>query len=263
MSIAGIVGLGFGAAAGSVLPPPAAPGLSVVDGGDGSAVATITGGTPTATHTVYAASVSDPSAEPVEVGSRTGNGTVSFSLASGVYYAYAIASLHSQSAASAAAIFRVTDGEKSLHWQICKAVQDELLLLALPGIPADKVLLRKHLLRCVSQIGAAGAIVGPIPETLRPIDNGRDEVGYGVLILIAKATDQSLGPDEEFDSELGWRETVQNALSEGGLATSIPEVKRVQVTPGSLNLPGAFASNYDAHVLRLVAYVDRLRDAHS
>ena len=94
MSLLGLLGRGFGTTGGGGGSPIAAPGLAVVDSGDGTgAIATITGGDAEAENTIKTAAVSGTARtlEWIETATRTGNGTVVLDLEPGNYVAVVVA----------------------------------------------------------------------------------------------------------------------------------------------------------------------------
>lgn len=104
MSIVATLLRQFGPTSGAGSPPVAAS-LSVVDNGDGTQTATISGGSSGASNVVYVQSFGSSSFSPT--GSRTGNGTVALSLAAGRYFAYVRSTMNDQVVAGYVIAFTV------------------------------------------------------------------------------------------------------------------------------------------------------------
>jgi hypothetical protein len=128
---------GFGPFA--AVTPPLAPTLAVADEANGGGiVATVTGGSAGATHTLYRQPVDGElgTANWVSTGSRAGNGTISVTVPAGYYWFVVEASLNGQIAGSNLVYLAVTDGADDIQARVVAAVTARIQLLDLDGIAA-------------------------------------------------------------------------------------------------------------------------------
>lgn len=112
MSLVGLLAKGFGpTSGGGGSTPPAAPTLSVVDNGDGTATATVAGADSGTTNTVLLARWTGAigTVDYSAAGSRSGNGAVNLTLDPGYYVAYVESALAGLATCSEDAVyFRAT-----------------------------------------------------------------------------------------------------------------------------------------------------------
>lgn len=225
---------GFGAAA-----PPTPPTLAVVDAADSSgAVATIADSAPGTTNQVFVQPFSgDEGVGAWQLaGARTGDGDVPLALAPGHYFAVAVSSAAGAAAVSGVVYFVVTDGVESLHARCLGAVQTRIRLLALPGLAAASVVVRKLPLgRCVGPEGDVElpAIVLSPRRAMTPPDagtNALDDVHYDVIVTIFDRDNQEPTLAENLDRHLLWREQISRSFRNQRL-TGVPEVINAAVEP--------------------------------
>ncbi len=246
-------------------PAPPSPTLDATDKEDGTgAIATISDGNDGAMNQIRVAAWNNLDDGFVTIGTRTGNGAVSLGLSDGLYYAYVLATENEQQAVSHVVAFRVTGDESGIsnpHWAICHALQEQIRTLALHGLDPALVLVRKNATRAIGQLGAdadAGIIISPIPEQRKPADNERDEVTYRVQMMLFRKANQDV--EELIEVELHWRHVIEQQTSEIELP-GFPAGFRVQITPGAIWLPQAFAKNYDVGILTFAVYCQWQRGA--
>lgn len=226
------------------------PTLAVADNGnDTGATATITGSDSNATNTVYVQAFDDELGTTTWTasGSRTGNGTVSLTLAAGHYFAYVLSELADESVASSVVYFVVTTGNSAVHDQCLVAAQARIQALTLAGITSSNIIIRK--IPTDRDIGGDGTydfpaiVISPLGIENQPPSGGtnaRDDVGYPVLISFLAADNQDLTTNRE--RYLKWRETVNRAFRSQRL-TGVSEVYICRVQPGPIVSPAAFWKN--------------------
>lgn len=196
------------------------PTLSIADAGDGTgATATIAGGTAGATNVVYTGVFSGNAGNLAwtSAGSRTGNGTVSLSLDTGLYLAYVLSTKDGLSAASAPVYFSVTDDENPIHYQCLLAVQARIRALLLDDIAADHVEIRK--VPTDRHLSLPGIVVSPARQVMAPAGtNERDDVIDPVAVVIYAADNRFLWADNADDTKAdlrkytGWLERIARAF---------------------------------------------------
>jgi hypothetical protein len=202
------------------------PTLTIADNADGTgAVATIAGELG-ATHAVHVAGW--PGSSFAEAGSRVSDGVVALEVPPGPHWAYVLSILGEQSAVSAMAHFRATDGTKSVLDRCLSAVREVIAGLALDGFTADQVKVQKF------PWNTSGASEGifvcmPVPETNKPSSNLRNELGYPVQVVVCHASNNHLTSD--IDKHTLWREQIRKAFDFQPLF-GVPEVQYCQVEPG-------------------------------
>lgn len=166
--------------------PTAAPTLAVVNNDDGTATATIAVGDSSADNTVYVQRI-DPNFRTqawASAGTRTGNGTVTLTLASGVYFAQVRTG---SGAVSQAVYFVVTDGTKSITDQIADAVVARLQLASLPSI-ADASIVKREWESPQNLPSEDCVLVCPVKLSM-PWQDGttiHDDVGYDFAVVFLK-----------------------------------------------------------------------------
>lgn len=220
---------------------PTAPTLTVADNGnDTGATATIASGSASATNIVYAMSADANlgTGSWTNSGNRSGNGTVSLSLAAGRYWAYVESTLNSQEVATAPVFFAVTTGADAILKQILDAVRSRIVTLALSGIADASILVRK--VNTFRGIGVQEAspviafpaiVIAPATSELTPSTAGtneRDDIGYPVLVGIVDADEQTL--TDNHNRNLLWRQQIRQAFINQRLP-GVTEVNECKIEP--------------------------------
>lgn len=235
------------------------PTLAIADNADGTgATATITGAATGATVEVFTVAVDDDfsSQTAVSGGSRSGNGTVSLDLDPGPYWAFAVATLGGASAVSNIVYFFATTGDDATHQRILEAVQSTIRNLSLSGIDSANVLVRatpwdRNLTKpCV--------VIAPLQEQM-PANEGtntKDQIGYGVIVTFAKATNEDVTTSR--NAFLEWRRRAAAAFRNQRLS-GVSEVYRCTIEPLPVLLGSAFDKGLDlgGFVIRALAYEAR------
>jgi hypothetical protein len=142
-----------------------------------------------------------------------------------------------------------TETADSIFLQCVIAVRDTIRALGLAGIDAANIVWRKHPWN-VGEI-TAGIFVTPPSETLAPVSNLRDDVGYGVQVTMVQASNQALTTNA--GRLLLWREQIRKAFSEKRL-TGVSSVYRCKVEPASVFWPEGFRLQYDVGALLIRCY---------
>lgn len=247
MSLADLLLLGFGA---GVSPsPPDAPTLAVADDGDDTgATATISDSSAGSANVVYTRAVSGGlgSSAWVNSGNRTGDGTVSLDLAAGYYMAYVESTLNSQTSSSNVVYFVVTTGGDAVLIKCWDAVLARLQLMTFAGMNVANFTKRKipYNRKLTESEAKPGAFITPVPETQNPREgtNLRDDVGYGIAIVVIRVSNEDL--TSNIDSTVLWRQQINKAFRNQRL-DGVVENTNCTVEPGSIFNPAHFGEGYD------------------
>lgn len=247
MSLAGLLLTGFGA--GLAPSPPDAPTLSVADDGDDTgATATIADSSAGSANVVYTRAVSGGigSTSWTNSGNRTGDGTVSLSLAAGYYWAYVESTLNSQVVTSNVVYFVVTTGDDPVFEQCLDGVLARLQGMTFAGLNTANFTRRKLPWNRKLTSGEAkpGAFITPAPERQdsRAGTNQRDDIGYGVAIVVVRVSNEDLTSNE--GATLLWRQQINMAFRNQRL-DGVTENYRCDVEPGSVFNSSLFGNGYD------------------
>jgi hypothetical protein len=235
---------------GPTLSAVAAPTLAVNAAGT---LATITGATTGTTNTVYVADW--PLETFTSEGSRTGNGTVALTLTSGPKLAYVLSTLSGVTNISNLIHFRVPAADTDSVYEKClDGVRSNILGLALSGIDDADIIVQKFAWN--AEKVTPGIFICPVTESNRPVTSARNDVGYGVQVVIVRAANRSL--TSGMTTVLKWREQIR-ILFDGSVRSGTPllgvdEVHYVQVEPGPVYDWGAFAAMWDIGSLVVRCY---------
>lgn len=153
----------------------------------------------------------------------------------------------------------------SLHERCLTAVRARIHTLALPGLPAANVFVRKlpwanEFLSAPDEFALPGVIVSPLgSELMNPLagTNLRDEVSYPVFISIVANDNQQLSAN--LGRYLAWRQRLARAFRHQPLP-GVDEVIDCHVEPTAIVLPEAFTRGvfHSGLVVRCVAYESRV-----
>ena len=250
MSVAGLLGLGFGtAAAGSA---PAAPTLSVVDVGNGTATATIAGSSALSANVVWTLKVDNDfisGSTWTNSGNRTADGDVTLTLADGLYWVHVISTLNSQCASSNWAYLRVSSGVESVFLQCASAVQSRIRSLSLADITSGEIIIRKReWLKGTPK--PPKIIIVPQTEAMPPRagTNDKDDVTYPITIVMLRAGNQNIELADGMSEQLLWREKIARAFRNQRLPGATT-VQICHVTPGGIWPDAALKAMYDGQSL--------------
>ena len=245
--------------------PPASPTLRVVDlqtGGPGTA--TITGSTGGATNTLYA-QVYDPAYNQtawVSLGSRVGDGDISFTRPLGHWSFYVLSTLAGESNASNMTYGGISDADRqSVMYRCLLGAQTRVRAAALPHLASQSVVVSelpwsRIFEQTDPRLPLPGVLICPIgAETMakQAGNNRRDDVGYPVLIsILAKNSFQELRT--YLPRYTLWREMVARAFRQGRLP-GVTEVYDMTVEPGTIVVPEVFARTiwHSAVVVRCIS----------
>lgn len=244
MSIIGIMLRGFGGTASAS--PPATPTLTAVDQENGTSIATIASSTTGSTNVVYTARLASMgSVTFTSSGTRTGDGNVTLTLSSGLYWAYVASSSGGLTSNSNFILLRVSTGTDAMFYQCLDEVRDTILTLSLTGIADADVRIQKLPWRA-AQV-EPGIFITPTSESLNSNDgtNERDDIGYPIqVVMIQKSNrDQTLN----FQRFLLWRQRIRHAFHNQPL--NLLTVHTAVVEPGAVILPTAFEGQFDVQSL--------------
>jgi hypothetical protein len=211
--------------------------LTVVDNANGTATATLAG-TAGGANTVYVLSVDDAAlgANWTAAGTRTGDGTIVLTLASGFYFAYL---LTNPSAVSAPVLFGVTASVLAVPDRCFAAVAARMALLALAN--SVGTLLKVYDYPIVEDPNIRYPLVILTSDGGRQTDekalNGRDDWGHPVRALIRDVVPKF---DEAAKTRFrSWRQGITRAFHNQRLPGVIESVRN-KVEPGALlkRIPG-------------------------
>lgn len=262
MSLAGLLLTGFGSG-GSTPVGPDTPALAVADDADGTgATATITASTTGSANIVFTRAVSGGlgTSAWVNSGNRTGNGTVSLSLAAGYYMAYVQSTLNDQEVISNVVYFVATTGSDAVLTQCLDGVLARLQSMTFAGITNSNFTIRKLPWNRKLTSGEAkpGAFISPVPVTVNPKggSTGRDERGYGVAIVVARISNEDL--DSDMDATIMWRQQIDRAFLNQRL-DAVVENWTCTVEPGSIFNSSLFGEGYDVFSMTVRCWCQETR----
>lgn len=201
-----------------VIVTPATPTLTIADNGDGTgAVVTIAGSTAGSTNQVY--TVSRSGGSWTLGGSRTGNGTVVVTLATGGYLVYVLSSLSGGYAISAVSTFSVTDSTLASGrvQQISDALVAELAAADLAGAFAETLAATRTYTTDLSltvPVGTLSVSVVPSHTIRRRTSNGtwRRDVVLEILVR-AHLTSDAVADDTTTDARMYLAEQIDDYLA--------------------------------------------------
>ncbi len=225
MSLCGILLKGLGAPTGLAL---ASPTLALADNGDGSLTATITGSTAGTTNTLYFQAVQGQlgGSTWMSAGSRSGDGTLTATIAPGYYWWYVASTLAPDEAVSNMVYQNVINPSDSVHDQCCRAVQATIQSLGLAGVANSSVVIKKLALqRFLGSLRTLGVplpavVILPEPEQQDPARgvNGLDDVVYPVTAVFIQTDNQEPTVAANLATVLGWRQKLNRAFRQQRLA---------------------------------------------
>ncbi len=129
------------------------------------------------------------------------------------------------------------------------AVRDTIRGLDLADVPDAQIVWQKHPLNMESL--TSGVFVTPVPETITPATNRKDDVGYGVQVTMVQASNQDLTANT--DRFLLWREKIRKAFQERPLA-GVASVYRCKIEPASVFWALGFQQQHDIGALVVRCY---------
>ena len=148
----------------------------------------------------------------------------------------------------------------SILGRILTAVHETVKHLDIEGFTAAQI--KKQKLPYKRDRVAAGLFVTPTPEIYRPgVSNCEDDIGYGVAITMLQASNQSLEFDDDSDIFIRNRDRIiEHYLPTTDVPLpAVPEVYTVEIEPGPVFDPGAFAAQFDGSGFVLRFWVRKLR----
>ena len=127
-------------------------------------------------------------------------------------------------------------------WAKClDAVQVVIRGLELTGLESADVVVRK--LPWNRQPLDDGVFIHPVVERYGQGTNAREDVGYGVMVTMVRASNQNL--TSNLDAFLLWRQLISAALRHKPSTLAVTGVYDVIIEPAAVYLPDAFLKNYD------------------
>ncbi len=194
-----------------------APTLSVVDNGDGTGgIATVSGSTGGSTNTLYAAPYSGVNGSSMawsSVGSRTGDGAVTFG-STGAQFFYVLSSLSGNSAVSSIVFCGITGlATGSIHKACLDAYVTRIQGLGLSGILSSSVDSRwlPRVWEDIDTLAFPRIMVSPVgTEQPKDVMSTRDDIELPVLVSIVDKQNQDYVANQ--DRNLLWREKIASAF---------------------------------------------------
>lgn len=232
---------------------PASPTVAFVDNADGTGAVATVDGDAGVTNEVFTLRVNETFGTNLWIsgGSRSGDGTVSLSLAVGHYFGYAKSSNVDGAAVSTPAYFAVTSGNESIHYRCLEAAKARVILAGLDAMPAASVV-TYHLpivRDFFAEFGetalktAPGVLITPYGTERHDPEAGtnfRDDIEYPCLITIFAVQNQALASN--LDARLKWREQIFAAFRNQRLP-GVDEVDRCTIEPGPIVDVASFDNN--------------------
>lgn len=171
------------------------PTIVWTDAADGTGGAVVVSGSySVATNTIYYQTFTGTigTSTWTNGGSRTGDGSVTMTLAAGHYLIYCRSAYGDESADSTPHYIQVTSGTESVEYQCLLAVQARIAALTLSGIDAADVIVRQ--VPTERNVTLPAIVVAPQRSihATREGSNLRDDVTYGVYVAIFAADNQAL-----------------------------------------------------------------------
>lgn len=144
-----------------------------------------------------------------------------------------------------------------LFRQCLDAVQTVIQDLDLSGISDSDIRVQK--LPWQRTQVEPGIFITPITEKLDPRagTNARDDIGYGVQVVIVQKSNQS--QTDNLTTELTWRQRIRRSFHNKRLS-GVTEVNICYVEPGAVVLPSLFEEMYDVQSLIIRCMSRELRD---
>jgi hypothetical protein len=259
MSLAGLLGRGFGPLSGGSTPtPPAVPTLAIADSANGTqAVATISASTTGSTNVVQVQSTSVIGAAWTNAGSRSGNGTVTLTLTRGYYWGRVASTKDGLTSYSNNVYFVVSAADDAILTTILEALQAKVQSLLLSGVAGSSIIIRK--LPYDEDVTKPAVVICPYQESLSPNDgtNERDDINYRVSIVLMRASNRDL------TSNMNWlalaRERIRKSIHNQPLTAAGVDRWIATIEPGTIYIPQSFQQNIDCGYLiaRVVSREDR------
>lgn len=188
-------------------------GLAVVDNGNGTATATVTGAA--VGYTVILANNQIDSEFLTSgwntAGTREGNGTINVACGRGYYWWYCTQDVDGVVSVSPVVFKNVTDGSENPHWECLEALQARIVSLALPNISGASIVLRKFPI--VKGVTLPAIVICPWgAETSNKAEgtNIRDDYYFPCLVAIAAADNRDVSANMQ--TYLGWRFSILSAI---------------------------------------------------
>lgn len=205
---------------------PATPTLTVTNNANGTATVAISGSTAGATNSVLVVAVDSQWGDNIAwqtAGSRTGDGSVTVSLAKGVYFFTVSSTLSGQTAVAVPKPSPVSSGTVVLP-AILDAVQARIRLLNL--VPSDRVFSHTVIDESFARnlAGGPAIIVGPANENISVIVDAtsvlqRDDIGYPIVAAYVAPANGSQKPTDR-DGFFGPSQAIRRAFQSQGLAVA-------------------------------------------
>jgi hypothetical protein len=248
----GMVLKGFGPSGGGV--SLLTPTLAVVDNGDGTITATITGSTSGTTNTLlYQTNTGAFGGVPfLTAGSRTGDGTIAdVTIPAGYYWWQVVSAISPDSVPSNVVYQSVASQSDPVHLQCCNAVQAVIQSLALAGVASSSVVVKKIAVdRILGTLKANGitlpaVLIIPESETQDPTrgNNNKDDVIYPVLAILVEVDNQEQTLSLDLPATLKWRQTCSRSFRQQRL-TGVPIIIDATVQSRSIADPNGWSAGY-------------------
>lgn len=235
--------------------------VTYADDNDGTGgVLTIAGSVSGSTNSVYVSEYTGGNVSRAFrlLGTRSGDGTINYVVAqSGAFLVSVVNNAASVITFSVPQVFRAGDGEPSLHMQVCIALREMILDMALPGVSADpdSHLICKIGAKIQDVIDTDGKCVFYIPtqEGISYLDNTYDSMELPVNIVVTKAAG--------FDLVIGLADALKareltHQLFGAVPIPDMPNIHTVDYRPGVINDASQWLQKYDVNVFTLVALTE-------
>ena len=234
--------------------------VSYLDDNDGTGgVLTVAGSSVSSTNYVYASQFAGGNVrrEMFQVGSRTGDGVVPYVVTQSGPFLVAVVSEGADVKWSVPQVFRAGDGVEAPHMQVCVALREMILDMALPGLSANpashKIAKVGAKIQDVLDTDGKGVFYIPTQESLSYADNTFDAVEYPVNVVMTRSAAQELS--KGLGDVLKARFAI-HVLFGSIPIPDIPWVHTVDYRPGVINDATQWLQKFDVSVVTLVALTE-------
>jgi hypothetical protein len=254
MSLGGMILTGFGASGGGGT-ELATPALAVVDNGDGTVTATVSGSTSGSTNTLYYQTQTGAfgGGTWTAAAGRSGDGTIAATVPPGFYWWYVGSAIAPDLTVSNMVYQNVASQTDPVHLQCLSAVQAVVQSLSLAGVAASSVVIKKLAADRILGSLKAGTLGVPLPavvlvaETERQDaalgNNALDDIVYPVRAILVLVDNQEPTLAAGLPTVLEWRQKLNRAFRQQRLAGAATIIDTV-VEPDAIADPQGWAAGF-------------------
>ncbi len=243
---------GFGSGSSAEL---ASPTLTVVDNGDGTATATISGSTAGTTNTLYYQAVDGQLGGSIwsAAGERMADGTLTVTVPAGYYWWYVGSEISPDSAVSNMVYQNIASSTDPVHLQCLQGVQAVVQSLSLAGVAGSSVVIKKLAADRILGSLKAGTLGIPLPAVVLVAEpeqqevsqgnNALDDVIYPVLAILVLIDNQEPTLAANLPTVFEWRQKLNRSFRQQRLAGAATIIDTA-VQPKAIADPQSWAAGY-------------------